>query len=257
MSATASSFLRRRGAPPLVSWHRGGGEVAPKATLAAFEAAFSRRAELVEVDVRRTADGVLVCVHDPTIDGLGAVDQLEFGALSEEQRASVLTYDAFLASLEGLNPSGETAIHLDLKGTGFEVASVEPLEALDRRFFVTTSAQSSIALLRRRDRSTEAFLTIGSSRVGLSNLERAWLRTTETLPYSAITGCDATGIAIHFHLLTTPLLRWCHRTGRTVVVWTVDRPRHLERFLTSEVDVVTTNRPMWALERRSVLSPRR
>ena len=48
--------------------HRGASGEFPEQTLVAYEQAISQGAEALEVDIRLTADGVLVCHHDPTTD---------------------------------------------------------------------------------------------------------------------------------------------------------------------------------------------
>ena len=50
--------------------HRGGpgGSGAPEGTLGAFEASIAAGADWLEFDVRRTADGALVVLHDATVD---------------------------------------------------------------------------------------------------------------------------------------------------------------------------------------------
>lgn len=57
--------------------HRGGGSEAPENTLAAFSNAIANGANLVECDLRKSADDVLVCHHDTTVDrttdGTGAI----------------------------------------------------------------------------------------------------------------------------------------------------------------------------------------
>ena len=93
--ALAAALRWRPGAPVWVSAHRG----APPPGLAenslqAFEYALNHAPALVETDVRRTADGVLVLMHDETLDrtttGTGRVDQTTLAAL----RAVRLTTDA-------------------------------------------------------------------------------------------------------------------------------------------------------------------
>jgi glycerophosphoryl diester phosphodiesterase len=54
-------------AEPLVIGHRGIPTHAPEETLATFNACIDLRVG-VELDVRRTRDGQLVCLHDPTLD---------------------------------------------------------------------------------------------------------------------------------------------------------------------------------------------
>ncbi|WP_308819747.1 glycerophosphodiester phosphodiesterase [Pseudonocardia alni] len=68
--ATATSALadtdRPRSGPEVVA-HRGASADAPENTLAAADEALAQRADAVEVDVQRTADGHLVLVHDATL----------------------------------------------------------------------------------------------------------------------------------------------------------------------------------------------
>lgn len=62
--------------------HRGASAVAPENTLAAFRLASDLGADGVELDVRATADGQLVVIHDAavdrTTDGTGAIAALTF-----------------------------------------------------------------------------------------------------------------------------------------------------------------------------------
>ena len=53
---------------PQIVCHRGANRVAPENTIAAAQAAFDRGASYVEVDVRTSADGALVVIHDATLD---------------------------------------------------------------------------------------------------------------------------------------------------------------------------------------------
>ena len=72
-------------AQPIVIAHRGASEVEPEHTLAAYEHAIAVGADALECDVRMTADGHLVCVHDRRVDrtstGTGLVSTLELAQL--------------------------------------------------------------------------------------------------------------------------------------------------------------------------------
>ena len=59
---------------PLVMAHRGSSARAPENTLAAFRQALADGADLLETDLRLTSDGVLVCLHDATLERTGGVD---------------------------------------------------------------------------------------------------------------------------------------------------------------------------------------
>lgn len=62
---------------PYVVAHRGGAGFAPENTLAAITASISRGDLYIEVDVQRTADNVLILMHDSTVnrvtDGIGVI----------------------------------------------------------------------------------------------------------------------------------------------------------------------------------------
>lgn len=79
--------MRERWGPPRVCAHRGGAGRAPENTLAACRQALDSGVRWVEVDVRRTADGVPVLIHDDTVDrttdGRGAVGELSFAQLRQ------------------------------------------------------------------------------------------------------------------------------------------------------------------------------
>jgi glycerophosphoryl diester phosphodiesterase len=71
----------RRAAPDVVA-HRGYAAIAPENTLPALASAVLAGADWIEFDVRTTADGVPVVIHDRTVDrttdGTGQVAELTF-----------------------------------------------------------------------------------------------------------------------------------------------------------------------------------
>ena len=66
---------------PAISAHRGGSENAPGGTYRAYHAALAAGAEYVELDVRRTADGVLVARHRARTGWGRAVGSLSYARL--------------------------------------------------------------------------------------------------------------------------------------------------------------------------------
>jgi glycerophosphoryl diester phosphodiesterase len=241
---------------PQISWHRGGKELATSATLAAFESAAERGGEWVEVDVQRTRDGVLVCVHDAALPGLGRIDQLDYGNLPERELARVPTFAEFL---EVLRRGGERAgdptgsgVHLDLKGTGHELQAVDAVLDTGRPVFVTTLHEDSVALVRRERPQVRALLSLPRVDRGLPPLRlfKMWLQ--DLWPYRRLQRIDASGIAVQFLVAHAPLRRWCRRRDLTVLVWTVNRQNHLGRWLSRrDVDIVTTDRPVLATSLRA------
>jgi glycerophosphoryl diester phosphodiesterase len=88
-ASTAECLREPRCSGRFVVGHRGAGgdlgRIAPEDTLAAYRAAIAMGADLVETDPRPTADGVIVNIHDTTVDrttdGTGEVASMTFDEL--------------------------------------------------------------------------------------------------------------------------------------------------------------------------------
>ena len=65
--------------------HRGNRFACPENTLAAFRRAIADGADILETDLRLTADGEFICIHDETVDrttdGKGAVSEMMLGQI--------------------------------------------------------------------------------------------------------------------------------------------------------------------------------
>jgi glycerophosphoryl diester phosphodiesterase len=68
MAAVAATAAPAAQAPKKISVaHRGASAYAPEHTLAAYRLALEQRADFVEQDLAVTRDGVLICLHDPSL----------------------------------------------------------------------------------------------------------------------------------------------------------------------------------------------
>ena len=72
---------------PLVIAHQGGDGIAPSETLYAYEQAAALGVDILEMDAHITSDGVLVLIHDETVDrttnGSGLVEEMTLAELKE------------------------------------------------------------------------------------------------------------------------------------------------------------------------------
>ena len=70
---------------PILFAHRGASAYAPENTISAFEIAINQGADAIELDVKLSADGEVVVIHDNkvdrTTDGSGKVSSLELASL--------------------------------------------------------------------------------------------------------------------------------------------------------------------------------
>src|SRR3954463_6798600 len=80
---------------PLVLAHRGASAQAPANTLEAFVLARTLGADGVELDVRKSADGVLVVHHDPDLRDAGPIVQMTLSELRAVQPDLATLEEAF------------------------------------------------------------------------------------------------------------------------------------------------------------------
>jgi glycerophosphoryl diester phosphodiesterase len=159
-----------QGVAPLVVAHRGASAVEAENTLPAFERAISAGADVVEFDVRITADGGAVVMHDPdvsrTTDGHGLVRDL---TLAQIKRLRVRTRDGGVTEVPTLEEtirlcSGRIAVDVEIKNIPGEPdfdADGEPgveatLRALDAVAFsgmVLVSSFNPFSIARSRSLS--------------------------------------------------------------------------------------------------------
>ncbi len=79
-----TDYVRDSGRTCAVVAHRGIWRDAPENSLVAIEAAIHAGCDVVEIDVRRSADGGLFLLHDKTLQRMAGIDEapeaLTFGA---------------------------------------------------------------------------------------------------------------------------------------------------------------------------------
>jgi glycerophosphoryl diester phosphodiesterase len=128
---------------PLIIAHRGATTIAPENTIAAFAGAIALHADMVELDVRRTSDRVLVVHHDPTIQGQAIAD-LTWSQV-QDIAPHVPTLEAVIQTCKG-----QIQVDFELKEAGYEAAVLDlilrylPLS----EFIVTSFLLEAIAQVR-------------------------------------------------------------------------------------------------------------
>ncbi len=193
---------------------------------AALARALDSGAEYVELDIRRTSAGRLVVRHDP-LRGDGHYPLAE--------------------ALEAVR--GRAKAHLDLKERGHEeeiLALAEEVFGADGRdgYVVTTRFPRSISRVKAMAPGVRCALSVGRSpwRAGFA---------ADLFPVGRIRDCGADWVALEYRLAGLGVLDRCARAGFPAMLWTVNDPRALRRFLADpRVAVVITDLPKTALELR-------
>jgi glycerophosphoryl diester phosphodiesterase len=226
----------------LIYAHRGASGYAPENTFAAFDRALEMPIDGIETDIRATSDGVLVLLHDATVDrttnGSGAVagmtladvQQLDAGSRFAAAYASqrIPTLAAFLDRY-----ADRTRFWLEIKAPGVEpalAAMIDERHLHDRVQFTSFDFES---LRRLRATSPEASLAF----------------LTKELAADTIPRCQSIGvvqISIHNSTLTSAVMAAVRQAGMDVRTWGIGDKATLRRVLAMGVFGLTLNWPDWA-----------
>jgi glycerophosphoryl diester phosphodiesterase len=211
--------------------HRGlSGGAEQENTLAAFATAVARGVEGIELDVRRTADHVLVIAHDAVAGGVTIADATR--AVLTAQVPSLCTFEEALSAI----PAG-CLLDVEIKVPGIEQGVLAALvHGRERSEFVVTSFHDQIvARVKVLDPAVRTGLVLGEGRPkgGL----RA--RLSEVFPARRLRRCGADIVIPNWKLLRCGFARRAARRGY---------PRRLLR--SPEVAAIVTDRPLEAMALR-------
>lgn len=220
--------------------HRGASTAAPENTLAAFDVAVRQGAQGVELDVQRSADGVVVVIHDETVDrttrGTGRVVDL---AADELRAWGVPT----LAEVLDLLAPTDLRVNVELKnGVEPYPGLEEDVEAVVTGSRLAEDAPERVVYSSFNHRSLARLDELGTRvPLGVLHVEamvRPWV-------YAASFGARA----LHPMALTVlpEEVARSHEAGMAVHVWTVDDPDAVRALAAAGVDAVITNVPDVAL----------
>ena len=223
--------------PCVIVAHRGAPFLVPPGnTLASLRRAVEAGAQMLEVDVRRTRDDVLVLDHENVhlIDGeevplrdRSFTHWLRHGgewgeALTTLEDAIALAEEAGVGlMLDFKEPGTEALLARAVRRSGFPLASL----------LVAGAGETSRRILRGLDPRIPLSLTL--------DMEEGALITSKLL-----VELDTEAVTWHHHLLTPAIVEILHRRDKLVYAWTVDLTEDMKRMRDAcRVDGIITNSP--------------
>jgi glycerophosphoryl diester phosphodiesterase len=212
-----SSYFLLRGplpANPQLIAHRGGKTTTPENTLASFRNAISLGADVLEFDVQMSADGVLVVIHDDTVDrttnGTGLVGKMTSGqifSLDAGNGEHVPTFAEViqLAKESGVNILPEAKSPELYPGLGEKM--VDELVAADYldHAIIQSFVPETLEEIRAYNSDAQACLLTG-----------LWKFSIPTaIPGQTIASCPMAEMV----LLNPWMIRSAHTRGQEVYIW--------------------------------------
>lgn len=212
--------------------HRGAAGHAPENTLAAIAAGIASGVDFVEIDLRRTADGELVALHDATVDrttnGTGRINRL---SLREVKKLSAGNGQQIPTLKEVLETTGGRAgLVLELKVKGIARQTVESVRQFGFKNPVIYASFRHEELTDVRAADPEASLMVLFDRLPGPSVSRAMTYTPSH-------------VGLRHSSATRRLVKSFHNAGILVFVYTANRPSDIEHVLSLGVDGVISNFP--------------
>lgn len=253
--------------PVVVLAHRGASYDAPEHTFPAYDRAVKADTDFLECDLQLTKDGVLVCVHDTTVDrttgarNTGRVDSytlaqlrtMDFGswfntlnparASKEFVGAKIVPLEEQIACYRKAAPN--MRFHLETKAPSEYAGKLEPqlVKVLAKhKLLGSGEAQTSRVIVQSFELSSlELMAKLAPS------VPRAYLFSANATPAQSQGDfpayVDVVGPAYQY-ILANPLFpTLAHDKGREVHTYTVDEEATMEQLLNLGVDGIFTNRP--------------
>ena len=219
--------------------HRGDSYHAPENTIPAFELAIKNGADFVEIDIRKTKDGHIVIMHDPTVDrttnGTGKVSELTLDYIKSldagfwySKKFENVKVPTFREVLE--MAKDKVGLFIELKQEGLEEDVVKLLKEYDmiNDVVVLSSLWGSLRKIKFLEPHIPTMCDF--PKVSYEEL----YRVQEYYPNI---------ISIHKNRLDKSFIRYVHKKGIMINSWPINTYQETLKSIESEVDFITTDNP--------------
>lgn len=239
---------------PLIIAHRGASYYRPENTMSAFQLAYDQHADGIETDIHLTKDQVPVLIHDKTINRItnehGPVNEWNFKDLKQLDIGSWFNSEfkeERIVALEELlqwAQAKDILINLELKIHKSSHTQMEDIvydqvkhyNLLDRVIFSSFNSLS-IKKLMEIDPSTKRALLTKRHNLKLIDLTKQ-LQTV--------------GIHIKHQNTNQTIINKYHHYQQYVGAYTINHPQVMRRCFRSKCDMIITDRPDLAIEKRQL-----
>jgi glycerophosphoryl diester phosphodiesterase len=233
----------------LVIAHRAGAHDAPENTLLALERAIAARADLAEIDVQRTKDGVVVVVHDADLMRLAR----------DPRKISATDYTAFAGVRLGLDDqSAGDERRLARLDEFLDRANGRIRLAIELKYYEWDPLLAPQVLSEIRARGVEPQIMIISLSLQAIEQVRSLAPDIPTgylssVSVGSLTGLPVTALALSRQRSTAQTISDAHAHGLQVYVWTVNDAAGMVEMVGRDADGIITDDPIVAARVRDEL----
>ena len=239
---------------PFLFAHRGASAHAPENTLAAFELALAQKADGIELDVKLSADGHVVVIHDPTVDRTtgahGRVKDISLAELRSLGAGSFFSENFSsekIPTLEEVFEAMGKRIFINVELTNYNSPRdqlVESVCMLVKKFNLQKHVMFSSFFASNLSKAGSYLPDVPRGLLALNGIAGAWARS-----FGYAFGKYQ---ALHPYLkdVTPEQVQRVHRLKGRVHVWTVNKAEDMRQLFHWGVDAIFTDDPQLAVQVR-------
>lgn len=232
---------------PVIFGHRGACAFAPENTIASFALAAEQNADAVELDAKLSKDGVVVVIHDQTVDrttdGLGKVNTLNLTDLKKLDAGSKFKarYSGEkIPTLAEVFESVGSKLFINVELTNYgspedalveKVAELVLAHKMQSRVLFSSFLPKNLVLARRLLPEVPVALLCLPGLGGVFSRSFLYHKTSPAIVHPYLSDVHAN------------FVKKQHEKGRRVHVWTVNAEADLKRMYAAGVDGIFTDDP--------------
>ena len=220
---------------PRIISHRGKIDLSsPENDLRGIREAIDLGVGMVEFDVRKTSDEVLVCHHDDKVNGV-SVSSLSYESLRNSNE--------HLCRLEEVLSlcKGKVGVNLEIKEEGFEAKVVDLLVANFSydNIYVTSFIPSVIRSVKCQDSKIVSGLLLGDA----MSYQVFYRIVKEAISMEDFYYSKADFISPYYKIYEMGLMRNFQKKGIPIQLWTVNELKLLKDLINSDIQSIVTDVP--------------
>ena len=224
-----------------VTAHRGDDAHAPENTMPAFEKAVEAGADIIELDVRQTKDGVYVVMHDENLNRTANVRH-KVGEVDYDYIRKLDVGSLYDRSYDGTRiPTLEEVLIFAKENDVFLNIELKPADT-DQNY-----VQGIVDLLHEYDFVDQCML--GSQSVAAlreakeldPDISTLYIMTMAFGDFAGMQGID--GFSIKHTYISNNMVSRIHAKGKKIYAWTVNNESDIKDLLLLDVDGIITDDP--------------
>lgn len=216
--------------------HRGASAYETENTLESFRKAIELKADVIEIDVRKTKDNILIAFHNSRLNTM-LIRDLTYKQIQKQTKFHIPTLEEVI-----ILSKNKIKIDIDIKEKGYEqdITKILLKSLSEKDFIITSEHPDSIKIIKENNQSIKTGLILKKS--NKNNL--ILFLSLNLYPKKRIKESKADFIVPDWRLLTKKFIKNAEQDNKKILPWSIENKKLAERLLKEKaVAGIITNKP--------------